>query len=61
VEVNEALLTGEADALTKKADAELFSGSFVTSGTAAARVIHVGKDNYIHQLAHEAQKIKKQK
>ncbi|MEG1530643.1 MULTISPECIES: HAD-IC family P-type ATPase [Lactococcus] len=61
VEVNEALLTGEADALTKKADAELFSGSFVTSGTAVARVIHVGKDNYIHQLAHEAQKIKKQK
>ncbi len=61
VEVNEALLTGEADALTKKADAELFSGSFVTSGTAVARIIHVGKDNYIHQLAHEAQKIKKQK
>ncbi|WP_270745140.1 HAD-IC family P-type ATPase [Lactococcus petauri] len=61
VEVNEALLTGEADALTKKADAELFSGSFVTSGTAVARVVHVGKDNYIHQLAHEAQKIKKQK
>ncbi|WP_346350136.1 HAD-IC family P-type ATPase [Lactococcus petauri] len=61
VEVNEALLTGEADALTKKEDAELFSGSFVTSGTAVARVVHVGKDNYIHQLAHEAQKIKKQK
>ncbi len=61
LEVNEALLTGEADALTKKVDAELFSGSFVTSGAAVARVIHVGKDNYIHQLAHEAQKIKKQK
>ncbi|MCH1722613.1 HAD-IC family P-type ATPase [Lactococcus formosensis] len=61
LEVNEALLTGEADALSKKEGAELFSGSFVTSGTAVARVIHVGKENYIHQLAHEAQKIKKQK
>ncbi|MEG1220507.1 MAG: HAD-IC family P-type ATPase, partial [Lactococcus sp.] len=61
LEVNEALLTGEADALSKKEGAKLFSGSFVTSGTAVARVIHVGKDNYIHQLAHEAQKIKKQK
>lgn len=55
VEVNEALLTGEADALTKSR-CRTFSGSFVTSGTAVARVIHVGKDNYIHQLAHEAQK-----
>jgi cation-transporting ATPase E len=60
IEVNEALLTGEADALLKREGAELYSGSFVTSGTAVAQVIHVGKDNYIHQLAHEARKIKKQ-
>ena len=34
VEVNESLLTGESDNLSKSQGDELFSGSFVTSGEA---------------------------
>ncbi len=34
--VNEALLTGESDEITKTKDAELMSGSFVVSGKAYA-------------------------
>ncbi len=41
VEVNESLLTGESDNLSKSQGDELFSGSFVTSGEACCQVIHV--------------------
>ena len=50
VEVNESLLTGESDNLSKSQGDELFSGSFVTSGEACCQVIHVGKDNYASQI-----------
>ena len=43
LEVNESLLTGEADNLSKNEGDELFSGSFVTSGEACCQVVHVGK------------------
>ena len=56
IEANESLLTGEADAITKKNGDTLFSGSFVSSGTCKARIDHVGKDNYIEKLAAEAKK-----
>ncbi|MDE6661344.1 MAG: HAD-IC family P-type ATPase, partial [Anaeroplasmataceae bacterium] len=42
VEVNESLLTGESDAIIKKAGDLLFSGSFVVSGNCRARVDKVG-------------------
>ena len=54
VEVNESLLTGESDNLSKSQGDELFSGSFVTSGEACCQVIHVGKDNYASQITSEA-------
>lgn len=59
IEVNESLLTGEADNLPKNPGDELFSGSFVTSGEACCQVIHVGKDNYASQITSEAKEFKK--
>lgn len=60
VEVNEALITGEPDAIIKKCGDELLSGSFVVSGTAKVRVKHVGKDNYAARITADAKKQKPQ-
>ena len=57
VSVNEALLTGEADEITKKAGAELMSGSFVVSGKCLARLTRVGTDSYISKLMLKAKKM----
>ena len=59
VEVNESLLTGDSDNLSKSQGDELFSGSFVTSGEACCQVIHVGKDNYASQITSEAKEFKR--
>ena len=59
LEVNESLLTGEADNLTKEAGDDLFSGSFVTAGEACCQVVHVGKDNYASQITSEAKEFKR--
>ena len=59
VEVNESLLTGESDNLSKSQGDELFSGSFVTSGEACCQVTHVGKDNYASQITSEAKEFKR--
>lgn len=61
LEVNESLLTGEMDSISKEPDAELFSGSFVTAGEAFCQVIHVGEENYIEKINKEAKTIKRQK
>ena len=54
LEVNECLITGESDAIKKKVGDELLSGSFIVSGNATARVIHVGKENYVSKITNEA-------
>lgn len=54
VEVNESLLTGEADLIKKSTASQLMSGSYVTSGQCVAKVVHVGKDNYAVRIAEEA-------
>ena len=59
LEVNESLLTGEADNLPKLPGDELFSGSFVTSGEAYCRVKRVGADNYAAEITKEAKTYKK--
>ena len=56
VEVNEALLTGEADSIVKTTKDELLSGSFIVSGVCVARVDRVGNDNYIEKVAADAKK-----
>lgn len=58
LEVNESLLTGEADALVKKAGDELLSGSFVISGQCSARLIRVGADAYASRLIKKPVKVK---
>lgn len=54
MEVNESMLTGESKPVKKKRDDELLSGSFVVAGSAYARVIRVGIENYSTQLVHKA-------
>lgn len=54
VEVNEAMLTGEADLVIKEAGASLLSGSFIVSGEVTGKVIHVGAENYAAKLSNEA-------
>ena len=61
IEVNESLLTGESDAIGKKVGDVIYSGSFVVSGNAKARVERVGKDNYIEKLTGQAKKYRKPK
>lgn len=56
VEVNESLITGEADAISKSHGDLLYSGSYIVGGSCKARIDHVGKDNYIEKLAEEAKK-----
>lgn len=59
LEVNESLLTGEADNIPKAEGDSVLSGSFVTAGRAFVRVTAVGGDNYATALTVEARKEKK--
>jgi len=59
VEVNESLITGESDAITKKTGDTLLSGSFVISGQCTAQIIHVAEDNYVSVISKEAKYVKK--
>ena len=54
VTVNEALITGEADPITKNPGDELLSGSFVVSGKCRARLDRVGAASYASRLSLEA-------
>lgn len=54
VQVNEALLTGEANEIEKISDSKLLSGSYVVSGQCYARLEHVGNDSYISNLTAQA-------
>lgn len=58
VQVNEALLTGEADEITKTVGDTLLSGSFVVSGRVTAKLTKVGAESYINQLTLQATKSK---
>lgn len=58
LEVNESLLTGESDGVGKGKGDMLYSGSFVISGKARARVTHVGNENYAAGLAKEVKREK---
>lgn len=54
IQVNEALLTGEADEIEKAPGSALLSGSFVVAGRCYARLDHVGDESYIAKLTHQA-------
>lgn len=61
IQVNEGLLTGESDEITKNPGKELFSGSYVISGECYARLTRVGEESYGAKLTAEAQKSTRQK
>lgn len=58
LEVDESVITGESDAIVKRKNDKIMSGSIVTSGNAYVKVISVGKDNYANNLIKEATSIK---
>src|ERR1700756_1179407 len=56
LEVDESLLTGEADPIDKDAGDHVMSGSFVVAGGGAYRATRVGRGAYAAQLSEEASK-----
>ncbi|GCB00059.1 HAD-IC family P-type ATPase [Mycolicibacterium sp. NCC-Tsukiji] len=56
LEVDESLLTGEADAIDKAVGDTVMSGSFVVAGSGSYRATKVGRAAYAAQLAAEASK-----
>lgn len=60
IQVNESLLTGEADEIGKSVGDKLLSGSYVVSGECMAVLTAVGVDSYISKLTKEATKDKQE-
>ncbi|KUI41590.1 magnesium-transporting ATPase [Mycobacterium sp. IS-1590] len=56
LEVDESLLTGEADPIAKDVGDHVMSGSFVVAGSGAYRATKVGREAYAAKLAEEASK-----
>jgi cation-transporting ATPase E len=56
LEVDESLLTGEADPIAKDAGDNVMSGSFVVAGSGAYRATKVGREAYAAKLSEEASK-----
>ncbi|MGV9754319.1 HAD-IC family P-type ATPase [Streptomyces tricolor] len=54
LEIDESLLTGEADPVVKRPGDPLLSGSFVVAGGGAFTATKVGREAYAAQLAEEA-------
>lgn len=62
VEVDESLLSGESAPVRKRKNGdELFSGSFVVSGSAKMLLTKVGDDTYASQLSNKVKKIQTEK
>ena len=55
---DESLLTGESIPVAKAPGSELFSGSFIESGSLVARVTKVGRDGYAAKINAEAKYVK---
>lgn len=58
-EVNESLVTGEADSIVKNKGDYLLSGSFIVSGDVIVKTEKVGKENYTSKISDGAKYIKK--
>ncbi|RFZ37798.1 putative cation-transporting ATPase F [Mycobacterium marinum] len=56
LEIDESLLTGEADSIAKHVGEQVMSGSFVVAGSGAYRATEVGHEAYAAKLAAEASK-----
>lgn len=58
-EVNESLLTGESDPVYKSAGDEVLSGSYLISGSAVTRAVHIGRENYVNRITAQAKYLKR--
>lgn len=56
LEVDESLLTDEAEAVRKDPGSGVLSGSIVVAGRARARVVRVGADSFVSRLTAEAER-----
>lgn len=56
VQVNESMISGEAEPREKGPGARLRSGAFIVSGSCRAQLTHVGADSYAARLTLEAKK-----
>jgi cation-transporting P-type ATPase E len=56
LEIDESLLTGEAEPVEKHETDGVLSGSFVSAGSGCYRATHIGADSYAAKLANEARK-----
>jgi cation-transporting P-type ATPase E len=56
LEIDESLLTGEADPIAKDPGDDVMSGSFVVAGSGAYRATKVGREAYAAKLAEQASK-----
>lgn len=59
LEVDESLLTGEAEPVFKRPGDKVYSGSFIVSGQGSMRITEVGQKSYACGLAAQARKPKK--
>ncbi len=58
-QVNESLLTGESEPISKSVGDHILSGSFVVSGQVMAEVEHIGLDNYVNKITANVRNYKK--
>ncbi len=56
LEIDESLLTGEADPVEKTTGHEVLSGSFVSAGSGIYRATRVGADSYAAKLSEDARR-----
>lgn len=56
LQLDESMLTGEADPVDKRGGAEVLSGSVVVAGQGDAQVTHVGAESYANRFAGEAKR-----
>ncbi len=56
--VDESLLTGESDPVSKAGGDWLYSGSAVVSGGFTAQLVHVGEASYANRLTRQARRIR---
>ncbi|MGA9275870.1 HAD-IC family P-type ATPase [Ilumatobacter sp.] len=58
LDIDESLLTGESDAMSKHPGDDVMSGSFVASGSGLYRATAIGSDSYAAKLVDEARVFK---
>lgn len=61
LQVDESLLTGESNYITKDVNENLIGGSFVISGECIYKVSSVGKDSYVNKLGVQSKNFRKER